>query len=653
MDLFKIFGTVSLNGQDEVNKNLSSMTTEGEKTQSKMKTAFEGMGKVAVASAKAMATALATSTVALIKFSKDSIGEYAEYEQLVGGVETLFKTSADKIMQYSKVAYQTAGLSANDYMNTVTSFSASLLQGLKGNTDKAAEMSNLAIVDMSDNANKMGTTMDSIQTAYQGFAKQNYTMLDNLKLGYGGTASEMARLINDSGVLGKQTEITSDTINTVSFDKIIEAIHKLQTKMGITGTTAKEASTTIQGSTDSMKASWTNLMTGMSDPNQDLAKLLSNVVDSATTVVSNVTPRIVEILPRISDGLNILSEEVIKIFPSLIGGLLPALLQSASDLVNSFVKILPDLLETLIQAVSSALPLVIPTLLDGALKLVVALVVNLPAIIEPLLESLPAILLNVVDTLIDNLPLLIDGCINLVVGLLEHLPEIILGLIEAVPHIIKAIVLALFNAIPQLWNGLKTINDSLTKFLIDFWNGCIQSNNDFTVKLLTKVKNAVYNFGKWVGEKLKTIKSNLVSLPSKAGEFVAKLIKFIKAKFNLPHFTFSGSVNPLEWATKGIPKIGVEWYAKAMDNGIIMNEPTAFGYNPQTNSILAGGETGSETVVGTNNLMGMIENAVSSMINNLNIDLYLDGDMLVGGTASRMDTALGKMSVIRRRGVIV
>lgn len=653
MDLFKIFGTVGLKGQDKVNADLNKMTQSGEKTHGKMKGAFEGIGKVALASAKVIGAGVGAGAVALSKFCKDSIQQYSEYEQLVGGVETLFKKSSDKVVEYSKNAYKTAGLSANDYMNTVTSFSASLLQGLKGNTEKSADMANLAIVDMSDNANKMGTSMDSIQTAYQGFAKQNYTMLDNLKLGYGGTASEMARLINDSGVLGKQTKISADTVNSVSFDKIIEAIHKTQTEMGITGTTSKEASTTIQGSIASMKASWTNLMTGISDPKQDLGKLISNVIDTATTSLGNITPRIVAILPRISEALRLLNGQIIKLLPSMMGELLPELLKSATDLVNSFIKVLPPLLITIITAISNALPSILPTLIDGVLKLIVGLITNLPAIIQPLLEALPSIIIKVVDTIIENLPLLIEGCVNLVVGLLEHLPEIIIGLVEAVPHIIKTLVIALIKAIPQILQGLKTINDSITKFLIEFWNGAIKSTTEFTVKMLKGIQKVFSNIGGWFKDTFSGAYKGITEAFGKVGEFFGGIFNKIKSLFKMPHFKFSGSINPLEWATKGAPKIGIDWYKKAMNNGIIMNEPTAFGYNPQTNKVMAGGESGSETVVGTSNLMEMIQNAVSNMINNLNIELYLDGDKLVGGTASRMDSALGKMAVIRKRGVIV
>lgn len=228
----------------------------------------------------------------MINVGKQAYNAYASYEQLTGGVETLFGESADAVKGYAANAYKTAGLSANAYMETVTSFSASLLQGLNGDTAKAAKVADLAITDMADNANKMGTSMEMIQNAYQGFAKQNYTMLDNLKLGYGGTKTEMLRLVKDAGVVNDAVS----SLDEVSFDQIIEAIHIVQTNMGITGTTAKEAEGTIEGSTLSMKAAWENLMVAVADDNADMSKSLKEFTDSAETMLQNSVPRIKTII---------------------------------------------------------------------------------------------------------------------------------------------------------------------------------------------------------------------------------------------------------------------------------------------------------------------------------------------------------------------
>lgn len=270
-------------------------------------------------------------------FVKTSIGNFGDYEQLIGGVETLFKNSSGQVQAYAQNAFKTAGLSANEYMDTVTSFSASLLQGLQGDTAKAAELANLAITDMADNANKMGTDMASIQYAYQGFAKQNYTMLDNLKLGYGGTQEEMIRLINDSGVLNEKIE----SLDNVTFDQIIEAIHEVQTQIGITGTTAKEAEETIQGSTAAMKSAWDNFLIGVASGDQDVDKLFSDFVSSAETAASNILPVIGTIVQELGSmvGLELpdiapenITEGVIK-FASAVKELVPFLTGATAAMV--------------------------------------------------------------------------------------------------------------------------------------------------------------------------------------------------------------------------------------------------------------------------------------------------------------------------------
>ena len=211
MEVFKILGRIAVSNED-ANEKIEETGDKAEKTSKKMSSVFGNIGKFALKAAKVAVVATTAMATGIAGITAKAVSEYADYEQLVGGVETLFKDSSDKVVEYANNAYKTAGLSANDYMDTVTSFSASLLQGLEGDTAQAAEYANLAITDMSDNANKMGTSMEMIQNAYQGFAKQNYTMLDNLKLGYGGTASEMARLINDSGVLGDTMTVTADNV---------------------------------------------------------------------------------------------------------------------------------------------------------------------------------------------------------------------------------------------------------------------------------------------------------------------------------------------------------------------------------------------------------------------------------------------------------
>ncbi len=259
-------------------------------------------------------------TGALTALGVASIKSYAEYEQLVGGVETLFKESADDIKKYAQNAYKTAGLSANEYMETVTSFSASLIQSLEGDTQKATKYADMAITDMSDNANKMGTSMESIQNAYQGFAKQNYTMLDNLKLGYGGTKTEMERLIRDANKV-KEANGEMANLSIERFSDMVEAIHIIQNEMGITGTTAKEADSTILGSVNSMKASWKNLLNAVADDNADMTKAVDNFIDATITAGKNIVPRI-----------KVAIEGIKKLFNSLVRDVFPKLKREIPEL---------------------------------------------------------------------------------------------------------------------------------------------------------------------------------------------------------------------------------------------------------------------------------------------------------------------------------
>ena len=400
-----------------------------------------------VTAAKVGASAVAAAGTAIVAIGKQAIEQYAEYEQLVGGVETLFKQSADTVMGYAENAYKTAGLSANEYMETATSFSASLLQSLGGDTAAAAEKANLAITDMSDNANKMGTSMGMIQNAYQGFAKQNYTMLDNLKLGYGGTKEEMQRLLEDAEKLsGIEYDISS-------YADIVDAIHVVQTEMGITGTTAKEAATTIQGSLASMKGAWENLLTGVADDNANFKILIEQFVDSLVTVGENIIPRI-----------NV-----------IIQGLTQLITETSQTIIPMAVQIL---LENLPSVVAAGMDLII-ALVSGILD-------NIDMLIDCVLEMVDVI----VDKLIDNLPKLIDGGIRLIAALANGLIRAIPNLVSKIPQIISAIVKGLIRGIPAifdvgknivegLWNGIKNMGSWVTGKVKGFFGNIVGGVKDF------------------------------------------------------------------------------------------------------------------------------------------------------------------------------
>lgn len=314
-----------------------------------LKSAASSIGKAFTAAAKAAAVGFGAAAAAVAAVGKSALNAYADYEQLVGGVETLFGNASDKVLQNANRAFQTAGLSANEYMETVTSFSASLLQSVGKDTKKAAEYADQALVDMSDNANKMGSNMRDIQNAYQGFAKQNYTMLDNLKLGYGGTKEEMERLIADANKV-KQANGEMADLSIDSFADITEAIHIVQTEMGITGTTAKEASTTIQGSVGMMKASWKNLLVGVADDTQDFGGLMDNFVDSVEIAAKNILPRVETILGGIGSLVEGLAPVVAQTVPQLVTTILPSMASAAASLLKAFAGSLVELAPALLQS---------------------------------------------------------------------------------------------------------------------------------------------------------------------------------------------------------------------------------------------------------------------------------------------------------------
>lgn len=339
MDIFKIVGKIALDGTDEFNRNIDEAKGKGASLASAI---GRGLGTVA----KIGGAAIVAASAAMVAVGKSSLDAYAEFEQLVGGVDTLFKDSSATLQQYAQQAFMTAGLSANEYMATATSFSASLLQGLGGDTAKAAEYADMAIRDMADNANKMGTEISMIQNAYQGFAKQNFTMLDNLKLGYGGTRTEMERLLRDANRINKQYGITTNyTIDNLA--DIYEAINVVQREMGIYGTTLDEASETITGSLNATKAAWKNLIVGFADGNQELDVLIDNFVGSITTAAKNIVPRLAQILGGISEAMAEIIPVITEELPGLLAELLPGVIKGAGALIQGLVSAMPGLLVVL------------------------------------------------------------------------------------------------------------------------------------------------------------------------------------------------------------------------------------------------------------------------------------------------------------------
>lgn len=466
MELFKIFGRIALKGQAETEDGLDSVAGKASGVGQAL---LKGIGTFAKWGAAA-ATAAATATAALVK---SAVTAYSDYEQLVGGVETLFKDSASEVQKYAANAYQTAGLSANEYMETVTGFSASLLQSLDGDTKAAAEKANVAITDMSDNANKMGTSMESIQNAYQGFAKQNYTMLDNLKLGYGGTKEEMQRLLEDAEKLSGQK------FDLSSYADVVDAIHVVQTEMGITGTTAKEAATTIQGSVSMTKAAWQNLVVGIADDTQDFDVLVNNFVESVTTAGNNILPRVEIALKGVGTLVEKLAPIIAKTVPNIVSTTLPSMIKAGTSMIrallNGLLKAVPelipcfkDIINQLIEVIVDNLPLIIEAAVTIAGAIVSGLVEALPDILDAGIELIQSLaqgltngIPNILSTAIDivsklamtfykNEPQIIQTGLQLLLGLVKGILQAVPQLLSVLPDIINQGVESLLSEIPMI-----------------------------------------------------------------------------------------------------------------------------------------------------------------------------------------------------------
>ena len=543
------------------------------------------LGKIGSAvntAVKASAAAVGAASAGVAALGTACINAYADYEQLVGGVETLFKDSAETIHSFADNAYKTAGLSANEYMETVTSFSASLLQSLDGDTEKAAAAADLAITDMADNANKMGTAMESIQYAYQGFAKQNYTMLDNLKLGYGGTKEEMQRLLADA------EKLSGVKYDLSSYADIVEAIHVIQTEMGITGTTAKEASTTIQGSVASMKAAWANLMVGMADDTQDFDLLLSNFIESIGTVADNLLPRIGVVIEGMGKLVAGLAPEIASALPTLTNELLPNLVelgvQSISALVQGIqengdslaagalsivgtlaegiAELLPMVADTaaslavsLADGLTESLPNIIPVaietistlvenltenaniIIDAGIQIILALGEGLIAALPQLIETVPQIVINIANVINDNAPKLVDTALYLITRLAVGLVQAIPTLVVNIPKIIEAIVAAFMafqwlnlgkQLIDGVANGVKKAGESMA-------TAAKNAFSKFKSKITgSEVATELKNIGKYIIDGIVGgIKNSLSKIANIAGKIKDTLLSKLKGLFKI------------------------------------------------------------------------------------------------------------------------
>ena len=523
---------ISLDGDKEAAAGLRGVGDAASESDGKLGSLVSGGLKGAGAALVGTAAAAVAAGTALVT---SVVNSYADYEQALGGIETMFGNHASTVIANSEQAYITAGLSGTAYMEQVTSFSASLLQGLGGDTAEAARIADMAMVDMSDNANKFGTDIEAIQSAYQGFAKDNYTMLDNLKLGYGGTASEMARLINDSGVLGDTMEVTAANVNDVSFDKIIEAIHTVQTEMGVAGTTSLEASQTISGSIGMLQGAWANLLVGLGSADADVATLAGNVISSFENVVANIVPVITNIGenlgtlgPQLGSMAQGLVEAIVAAIPAVLEagvaiiegliqgivsaapGLITALIPGLLMLVDSVLTMLPMLLTAavqivlaLAQGITQALPTLIPVAIEVILQLVTMLIQNLPLLLDAGMQIITAIgegLIASMPIIVAMLPPLIDAIVQFLTGpasttMMSVGLELFMALIEQIGPITDAIVAAVPLIITNLVSALQSNIPAMVQSGFTLLTALVQNIGGITSTIVGKIPGVISALG--------------------------------------------------------------------------------------------------------------------------------------------------------------
>lgn len=707
--IFELFGTIALN-TGGAEKQLAKISAAGKKVGSVLGKGFKVAGEAALQMGKVIGAGVAAGTTAMGKLVSSAMSAYASYEQLEGGVKKLFGDDAQNlVMEYARNAYRTAGLSANEYMDTVTSFSASLISSLGKDTVAAAAYADLAITDVADNANTFGTSMEDIQNAYKGFSKQNYTMLDNLKLGYGGTQKEMERLLADA------SKLSGVKYKIENFSDIIEAIHVIQDNQGIAGTTAAEAEKTISGSVNAAKAAWKNLLSGLADGEQDIDQLVSNLSETVLTAAQkNIVPRLQTMAPRLVQAVQTLVSTLGPQLPGIINTILPGMVEAATTLITGLADVLPDLLGSIIDV----LPNVVKQIGGALKKLFPSLLKTFKSLIGKIdFKGLGTAIGSGLRSIVTNLPDIMKGIGSAISWAWEHVGyPLIAGIFKGVFGV----------DLPDSW-------DQLVEDIGDWWDGVVEDVGgalEITFKAigdaLTSAKEAVE---KWWGD-VKALFGNLLTIvfglgtgddQEAAKEAVTKWWGEIKTKIGgalsimwhlLNPFNIAKQVkNAWDRATKGL-NLTVGWktvqqtveiltnpetnplnpdshYQQvistpegrgAMRNagwgviksffthadGAVFSKPTLFDTHSGYHLV---GEAGAEAVAPIGVLQGYVKSAVGEVVgasmerkldqmlvalqngfSGMNQQqIVLDTGVLVGATAGKMDKRLGRMALRKGR----
>lgn len=708
--IFELFGTIALN-TGGAEKQLAKISAAGKKVGSVLGKGFKVAGEAALQMGKVIGAGVAAGTAAMGKLVSSAMSAYASYEQLEGGVKKLFGDDAQNlVMEYARNAYRTAGLSANEYMDTVTSFSASLISSLGKDTVAAAAYADLAITDMADNANTFGTSMEDIQNAYKGFSKKNYTMLDNLKLGYGGTQKEMERLLADA------SKLSGVKYKIENFSDIIEAIHVIQDNQGIAGTTAAEAEKTISGSVNAAKAAWKNLLSGLADGEQDIDQLVSNLSETVLTAAQkNIVPRLQTMAPRLVQAVQTLVSTLGPQLPGIINTILPGMVEAATTLITGLADVLPDLLGSIIDV----LPNVVKQIGGALKKLFPSLLKTFKSLIGKIdFKGLGTAIGSGLRSIVTNLPDIMKGIGSAISWAWEHVGyPLIAGIFKGVFGV----------DLPDSW-------DQLVEDIGDWWDGVVEDVGgalEITFKAigdaLTSAKEAVE---KWWGD-VKALFGNLLTIvfglgtgddQEAAKEAVTKWWGEVKTKIGgalsimwhlLNPFNIAKQVkNAWDRATKGL-SLTVGWktvqqtvssltdpetnplnpdsnYQQIIStpegrnavrngwgallnsivhpnaDGAVFSKPTIFDTRAGYQMV---GEAGAEAVAPIGVLQGYVKSAVGEVVgtsmerkldqmlaalqngfSGMNQQqIVLDTGVLVGATAGKMDKRLGRMALRKGR----
>lgn len=685
MELFNLVGKFVFDSADG-EQAMEDTTEKAEKSGTKLGAVFNKFGGVAKKVGAVAVKAVGASAVAVGALTKASIDAYADYEQLVGGVETLFgagglslkeyaksvgksvddakgdydklMTAQNRVLDDSKEAFKTCGMSANEYMETATSFSASLISSLGGDTVKASEKANQVMIQMSDNANKMGTDFEAISNAYNGFSKQNYTMLDNLKLGYGGTKTEMERLLSDAE---KMPEALGRKFDIDNYADVCDAIKLVQDQMGITGTTAKEAESTISGSANMVKKSWENVLVGLASGNGDLDTYINDLLNSIGAFSNNVIPVVERILTSIGTTITEHTPDFINKIVELGSALLPQLLVTAVELVTSLVAYLPTLVTTLGQGLYSTLQSMFSetaSSLEGEFggdflfigetfsmiwdmmnsnwenigKPIFDLIVECAGMTVEWFTSNFGSISGIARKVFGDIKTLWEGhlkpCFNAIGNLIKN---VLAPAFKTVfQNIILPVVGTVFRGIAQFWDGtLKPVFTGIIDFITGVFSGDWETAFNGIIETATGILNGIEQVFRAPFDLAVTIVEGAINTIKGLFNFDWKL-----PELKLPHFKIKGGEPPFGFMGKGsLPSMDIEWYK----DGGIMTNPTIFGFNPISSKLMAGGESGAEAIAPLDTLQSYIQESVSKENAQTNVLLTSILKVLTGFDADFVD----------------